>query len=471
MGILQKNGLTPSLRRALIFLPFPMLLSVAGGCFAESKNDVAPAAVAHQTPGKSSSTSESEILAARPAISAASNLEPASLKPKKENRDRDDTSGNGVDPSGFAAKETKRVIPPPKAWGDLAKKRGGGEPTHVEPLPRAIYHAQTSRHPDFDRQVVRARASQGPVPKATARVLGVASPGLRITLDAAESGNDLNFRWNQVRGPKISVNRMDQPRLTFTVPGDAKELAFLLVVYGPNGSDSTVVDIPLLLRPKVSLPPQIFADAGDDQIGLVGHEITLNGVRSSPIQNAAFRWIQAEGPRLASMTQDGWFCSFIPTEPGLYRFVLVVAADGTISEPDDVRVTITNELDPGQERSPGPAARASLPPPLDVTARQSLCSLPGGTAAGRLLADSFEGVAQRMDLYESYSDVQHEMSLRLNVVLPTDPALRAFWNERLFNALSFRIAEAMRREGLDLTTNNALTAPMNESQKNNAADR
>ena len=32
--------------------------------------------------------------------------------------------------------------------------------------------------------------------------------------------------------------------------------------------------------------------------------------------------------------------------------------------------------------------------------------------------------------------------------------------------LSFRIAEAMRREGLDLTTNSALTAPMTESQKN-----
>ena len=69
------------------------------------------------------------------------------------------------------------------------------------------------------------------------------------------------------------------------------------------------------------------------------------------------------------MNQDGWFCSFIPTEPGVYRFVFVVAADGT-SLPDDVRVTIATELEPGP-RNVRPA------PPYDrAFLHQSTSSLP-----------------------------------------------------------------------------------------------
>jgi len=463
MGILQ-NGLTPRLRPALLFLPFPILLTVAIACFAQPKYEIASPAIDDSLPANSSSPPENEASGAQPGITPGKDLELAAPILEKEDGNAADTSGRETGQSKTTEKHTT-VIPPPRSWHELVKQTGG-EPVKVDRLPVARDQAPTRLNHDSDRQVVRAAETPGAVPTAVARVIGVASPGLRITLDASESGNDLNFRWIQMRGPKISTNRLDQPRLTFMVPGDAKELAFLMVVYGPKGSDSTVVDVPLVLRPKVSLPPQIYADAGDDQVGLVGHEITLNGARSSPRENARFRWIQAEGPRVASITQDGWFCSFIPTEPGLYRFVLVVAADGTISEPDDVRVTITNELEPGVERMPAPPSRASLPPPVEVVARQSLCALPGGAAAGRQLADSFEGVAQRMDLYESYGDVQHEMSLRLNLVLPPDPMLRNLWNERLFNVLSSRIADVMRREGLELTRLDARAATMTESQKN-----
>src|SRR5271157_1472913 len=45
MGILQ-NGLTPRLRPALLFLPFPILLTVAIACFAQPKYEIASPAIA-----------------------------------------------------------------------------------------------------------------------------------------------------------------------------------------------------------------------------------------------------------------------------------------------------------------------------------------------------------------------------------------------------------------------------------------
>ncbi len=103
---------------------------------------------------------------------------------------------------------------------------------------------------------------------------------------------------------------------------------------------------------------------------------------------------------------------------------------------------------------------------MDLVARQSLCALPGGAAAGGQLAEAFEGVAQRMDLYGSYNEIQSEISRRLDSLVPADPAMRSLWNERLFQPLSARIADVMRREGLDLAAAGASDATLTEPQKN-----
>jgi hypothetical protein len=476
MGTIANDRGAARVRHAFLCLPVALFLAPAVGCFAQSNTATEPAPVTYQpTPKTSASTQiqSSGAPSARPAenwTASPATSPPRELAQAPSNRNNDNpgpaTAVGGLTtqrrPTGI---DSRTAIPPPRSWQGPAPKPDRAL-VPADRLASGRERTPTALDRHVDRQVVRAAGGPAPGPKAVARVIGVASPGLRIALDATESGKDVNFRWIQMRGPKVSATALDQPVLKFTVPGDAKELAFMLVAYSSSGVDSAVIDIPLLLRPKVALPLQVFADAGDDQIGLVGHEITLNGARSSPRDSAAFRWVQAEGPRVASISQDGWICSFIPTLPGVYRFVLVVAADGTISEPDDVLITVTSDLQPGLDRSQTAGSPAIVPPAVDVVARQALCALPGGAAAGAQLAEAFEGVAQRMDLYDSYADVQHEMSLRLNSVVPTDPTLRNLWNERLFHVLSSRIADAMRRDGLDLATNGAYAARMTEPQRN-----
>ena len=163
---------------------------------------------------------------------------------------RRETASTGADLP--TSKRSRRFLP--RSLGPSRRRKQLAKPPKSTRFLLPLTRGPTSLNHDFDRSKSgRCLRRHRGRPRTPSRVIGAASPGLRITIDAAESGKNLNFRWHQVRGHRITANRMDQPTLTFTVPGDAKELAFLLVVYGPNGSDSTVVDIPfLLLRPKVA---------------------------------------------------------------------------------------------------------------------------------------------------------------------------------------------------------------------------
>ena len=64
MGILQR-GLTPRLRPALLFLPFPVLLTVAIACFAQPKYENATPAIEDSLPANSSSPPQNEPSGAR----------------------------------------------------------------------------------------------------------------------------------------------------------------------------------------------------------------------------------------------------------------------------------------------------------------------------------------------------------------------------------------------------------------------
>src|SRR5205823_8513309 len=97
-----------------------------------------------------------------------------------------------------------------------------------------------------------------------------------------------------------------------------------------------------------------------------------------------------------------------PTAPGVYRFFLVVAAGGMISEPDEIRVVVMAELP-----QTAPIRAPSSPPSIEDLVREGLAMLPGGRARAVSLADAFDGVIGRMNLYESYNEVQREVALRL----------------------------------------------------------
>ncbi|MEO6807585.1 MAG: hypothetical protein ABI353_00535 [Isosphaeraceae bacterium] len=225
---------------------------------------------------------------------------------------------------------------------------------------------------------------------------------------------------------------------------------------------------PTLRQTSDSLPK---ADAGDDQIGLVGRRITLNGSLSEPSGQLGYRWIQLGGPQAVSMVQDQYILSFTPQVPGVYRFALLVAADSAISEPATVDVTVGIPPAPLATAAPPVAQPPALvpppppPPPIDELARTALASLNDGASAAEPLSSTFEALADRMDLYKSYSDLFSEMSRRLDAFVPREPAIRAVWIDRLFTPLTGRMVEQLRVEGLDLTHPGAASVPLTPAQK------
>jgi len=101
----------------------------------------------------------------------------------------------------------------------------------------------------------------------------------------------------------------------------------------PRGGEPAVVTSTPMPAPRpepTSVPtpapaPVLRADAGDDQIGLVGRQITLNGGRSGPRGAIGYRWIQLSGPEPTARGQDGYIFTFTPRAAGIYRFALLVA--------------------------------------------------------------------------------------------------------------------------------------------------
>ena len=211
--------------------------------------------------------------------------------------------------------------------------------------------------------------------------------------------------------------------------------------------------------------PAMKADAGDDVLALVGRQVTLNGVRSQPRGRIGYRWIQTGGPAIRLKLEDGYVFTFVPVEPGVYRFALVVAAGMAISEPDAVTVTVGSPSAP----SPGAAAEAPAQPeatePVDEAACAAILRVPGGPEAAGVLAVAFDGVAERLDLYRSYAELYQELARRVGPVMPAAAAPRLAWEERVFAPLTARLIALMAAEGLDLRSAAGQQAPLTPPQR------
>lgn len=227
-------------------------------------------------------------------------------------------------------------------------------------------------------------------------------------------------------------------------------------------------EIPALPETIVSRPsetPSFRADAGDDQIGLVGRRMTLNGSRSHPDGGLGYRWIQVSGPQADSLVEDDHFLRFTPKSSGIYRFVLVVASGSRISEPDTVEVIVGALAPTNASTSPPRVAPTLLVSSTEELARTALASIAGGAEASEFLAETFDAMASRMELYQTYADVFLEVSRRLEGILSTDPAQRNVWAQMLFLPLSARLVEHMRVVGLDLSRSEGARQPLNSAQK------
>jgi hypothetical protein len=342
--------------------------------------------------------------------------------------------------------------------------------------------------------------SPGPRIEAGAVTLTPQTPavtGAQVTLEIdREPMEGSRFYWTQVEGPPVTIDDPSGPSIRVTIPPGANRLGFVFVassrsvvrvvrlslpIQGARSEASSGVDTPREGGvPATGGLGKVRADAGDDQVGLVGHRVTLNGTRSVPEDGKAARWIQVSGPPTVAPQQQGMFYSFIPGGPGAYRFMLVVAAGGEISEPDEVSVLVGSPptaptSDAASTPSVAPSnAPSPASPPATATPDQILSRilphLPGSPRVASDVADVLEAIAERAALYSSFGSLQNELSRRLDIVVPTDPAQRASWIQGVFLPLTAVTAGELLATGLDIRIPQGVHQPLTPAQQDRVRD-
>jgi hypothetical protein len=300
--------------------------------------------------------------------------------------------------------------------------------------------------------------------RASIRVDGVVSPGLRVTLDgSASTGGRVWYRWLQTQGSRVTIEDSTRAEAHFIVPADALTLGFVLVVGNSTGVDAKSVTIEVDDPDRDADGRSLKADAGDDQSARVGRKVVLNGVRSEPRDKIRFRWVQTAGPKVPIRAGEGPTASFVPALPGTYQFALIVASGGgVISEPSSVTVHVS-----------GPSRNPADEPAMDIDelARVSLDSIDGGPKLADDVSRAFDAVADSINSYKTFADAITDMTRRLDSVVPREKDRRAVWVEKLFSPLMARIAVTLKGEGLDLTQPGTQTQALTKPQRARLAEQ
>jgi hypothetical protein len=290
-------------------------------------------------------------------------------------------------------------------------------------------------------------------------------------LKGSEStGGHLAYRWQQLAGPSILPASIGQPDVSVVLPSGGQPLEFELIVANDRGIDATRLAIPASSELGTPRPLVPIADAGDDQVAVVGCQVTLNGIRSHPKGLVGYRWVQVGGPKTRFQLEEGPFFSFVPVTPGVYRFALIVATGSHTSEPDEVSVTVGALASMGTMPAPG-ETRASEPDTLDQIARRALSLVHAKRETIDQLAVIFDEIAHRMDLYEDYAGMFRELSQRLELIITNNSSHRALWMQRVFDPLAVGLVRVMQEEGLDLSRPEAQNAPLNQAQRARIAEQ
>ncbi len=312
-----------------------------------------------------------------------------------------------------------------------------------------------------------------PASAGVLRYSGTPVPGARLAIELEGSADpNATYSWIQYDGPTVPLGDPTGPRIQVTVPPDARRLGFILSIRDPGGLRTARVIIPIEApagRDAASAPSPASpsastprADSGDDQIGLVGRRITLNGTRSTPRGGVAYRWLALAGPRVEQVMQEGPYFSFTPTAAGTYRLGLVVASarggETSISELDEVVVTV-GEL---------PSALGVGAPGVPTAAIDQMLQGPGGPAGRMTLeqaAGIFDAIAARATLYSNFGDLSSEMIRRLDAAIPSDQNWRQFWSQGVFAPLTQHLVGEMLSTGLDLRNPPGQNQPLGPTQQ------
>jgi hypothetical protein len=309
-----------------------------------------------------------------------------------------------------------------------------------------------------------AAEAQAPVAETEIRYNGTPSPGARITVGVpGPEDPTTSYRWTQIEGPAVKIDDVTKPQIEMTIPPDAQKLVFLLTLKDGRGERSARVSIPIKPRAEQNATDSPRADAGDDQIGLVGRRITLNG-SSSPSQGKIFyRWIQIGGPEVVEVVPDKKIYSFIPSKPGIYRFALLVARNNAISKPDEVVVVVGEH--PGasgvktKDVIGGAISSSALGPATPGAVNNS------GRLTTDIVAEVFEAISDRVDLYSTFADLTSELTRRLDTVIIKDPYARQYWSQLVFMPLTQRTVAELLPDGLNLALPQSHHQTLTPSQK------
>ncbi|MFC1587731.1 CFI-box-CTERM domain-containing protein [Planctomycetota bacterium] len=183
------------------------------------------------------------------------------------------------------------------------------------------------------------------VPRADAGENQHVMVGDTVSLDGTGSvdtdQDHLTYQWAQIGGPQVKLSASTSAMPSFGAIAPALYEFQLIVNDGFADSDPDVTFV-VIEDAGFHVP---VANAGDDIIGQVGNQLTLNGSQSnhpdgSPI---TLQWSQARGPLVQLSGSADIFPTFTPTESGTYVFQLTVT-DGTFeSLPDDVVVVVNGQ--------------------------------------------------------------------------------------------------------------------------------
>lgn len=319
-----------------------------------------------------------------------------------------------------------------------------------------------------------AASEAGQADEAQVEYDGRVTPGSTINLNLQGAQvPGARYEWVQVEGPPVEIANPHEASVRLVVPSESSRLGFLLTVTVGETSRRYRVNVPVQAPDAAATgaappapPTSCLAKGGDDQIGLVGRRLTLDGSQSTPRRGLAIRWLQVSGPAAGSPRQDGPYYSFLPASPGVYRFALVVAAAGEISEPDYVTVTV-GDLPPAAAggTSGGVAPRADASRPTLEVALAGIGTLPGGPEAAAGLADAFGATASFSPPGAAFSAVQADLSTRCGAVVPADPSLRAAWTQAVLEPLSQYAIARLAPIGIDPRVPSTVVQPMTEAQR------
>ena len=190
------------------------------------------------------------------------------------------------------------------------------------------------------------------------------------------NGSSLTYSWNQTSGPEVNLSDSTSSKPTFVAPetNEPIVLTFILTVTNAEGTTSEPDEVTITVNPTpIVLQP--VSDAGPDQSVQSRDIVQLDGSNSSdsngsPLTHA---WAQIGGPAVAlsdSSSPTPTFTAPEVTDQTDLTFQLTVTnEEGTVSEPDEVIITINpiSQPPPEEPRTIGDLIKGIIKNPLDMT--------------------------------------------------------------------------------------------------------